>query len=77
VSTAVLRARAAAVLGVDVSAWLPQVRVPLLIVISVGCTTTAFRHGHRTRCPHFLLQSVPSAASRHINGFVQGVAAGP
>ncbi|MDR1996022.1 serine aminopeptidase domain-containing protein [Azonexus sp.] len=85
VKPSVLRARARAVLTVDVSASLPRIRVPLLYmrasedrVVSRSCSEQIASVVPHTQiaeitAPHFLLQTLPSLAASRVASFVETV----
>lgn len=85
VSSKALRARLAAVLDLDVTCLLPQVRVPVLYLCATEdrvVPRAAYRETSRLllkakvieiRGPHFLLQSAPAEAARHVMQFLRDV----
>lgn len=83
VAAPVLRARARAVLTVDVSASLPRIRIPVLYlrasedrVVSRSSSELVASLAPQTKvvefaAPHFLLQVSPSAVASEVTGFME------
>jgi pimeloyl-ACP methyl ester carboxylesterase len=87
VSKRVLTHRIAALLRVDATAALGELRVPLLLlqasrdrIVSAAATAAIRAAAPRAECrviegPHLLLQARPAASAAAVRGFVQGLAA--
>jgi pimeloyl-ACP methyl ester carboxylesterase len=83
ISPATLRARIAAVLGVEVSSALPRIRVQVLYLrgsedhlVPASCADDIARGAPQTRiaeivAPHCLLQAAPDAAAAAVKAFAQ------
>jgi len=86
ISGTTLRARAAAVLNVDVSSALPRIRVPVLYlrgtedrVVPRSCADLVARAAPQTQvadveAPHFMLEAAPADAAAAVKKFVQTLA---
>jgi pimeloyl-[acyl-carrier protein] methyl ester esterase len=84
--SATLRTRAAAVLAVDVSSLLPDIRVPVLYlrssqdrIVPRSCSEAIVRGAPQTRIveingPHFLLQAAPAEAAKAVRDFLETLA---